>query len=66
MLKFRTNAKCSGCVAAIGKELNKIVDKDDWSIDLSTPDRVLVVLADVSAESVSERVAAAGFKAEIV
>ena len=27
-LKFKTNAKCGGCVAAIGAKLNKLVKED--------------------------------------
>ena len=37
-LKFKTNAKCGGCVAAIGAKLNKLVKEDAWSIDLKSPD----------------------------
>ncbi len=32
-LKFKTNAKCGGCVVAIGAKLNKLVKEDAWSID---------------------------------
>ena len=27
-MKFKTNAKCGGCVAAIGAKLNKLVKED--------------------------------------
>lgn len=37
-----------------------------WSIDLSSPDKLLTVKADVSAEKVVEAVRAAGFKAELL
>ena len=37
--KFKTTAKCGGCVAKIGETLDKVVARDQWSIDLSTPDR---------------------------
>ena len=40
-LKFKTNAKCGGCVAAIGAKLNKLVKEDAWSIDLKSPDKTL-------------------------
>ena len=35
-MKFKTNAKCGGCVSAIGNKLNEIMKADDWSIDLAT------------------------------
>ena len=53
-LKFKTNAKCGGCVAAIGAKLNKLVKEDAWSIDLKSPDKTLTILSAVSE---------AGFKA---
>ena len=31
-IKFKTNAKCGGCVAAIGAKLNTLMASDDWSI----------------------------------
>ena len=42
-LKFKTNAKCGGCVAAIGAKLNKLVKEDAWSIDLKSPDKTLTI-----------------------
>ena len=65
-MKFKTNAKCGGCVAAIGKELDKIMAPDEWSIDLSSAERILTVTADVDAGDVLQQVAAAGFKAEVI
>ncbi len=66
MMKFRTNAKCSGCVAAIGSKLEGLVDKNDWSVDLNSPDRVLTVNADVPAEAVIAAVKEAGLKAALL
>lgn len=63
-MKFKTNAKCGGCVAAIGAGLNKIMSPDEWSITLTDPAKTLEVKADVPAEKVIEAVKAAGFKAE--
>ena len=37
-LKFKTNAKCGGCVAAIGAKLNKLVKEDAWSIEKTKTD----------------------------
>lgn len=63
-MKFKTNAKCGGCVAAIGAKLNKVVKENEWSIDLKSPDKVLEVTADVPVDTVVAAVTEAGFKAE--
>lgn len=65
-MKFKTNAKCGGCVAAIGAKLNKIMAPDDWSITLTDPGKTLEVTADIPAEKVIEAVKEAGFKVEQV
>ena len=62
--KFKTTAKCGGCVAEIGEMLDKVVARDQWNIDLSTPDRVLTITSDLSDDRVIELVKEAGFKAE--
>ena len=46
-LKFKTNAKCGGCVAAIGAKLNK----------------TLTITTDLPAETILSAVSEAGFKA---
>ena len=57
-IKFKTNAKCGGCVAAIGAKLNT------WSIDLADPNKVLEVKVDLAPAIVIAAVKEAGFKAE--
>ena len=42
-MKFKTNAKCGGCVVAIGTKLNKLVKEDQWFIDLKSPEKILEV-----------------------
>ena len=61
-LKFKTNAKCGGCVAAIGAKLNKLVKEDAWSIDLKSPDKTLTITTDLP-ETILSAVSEAGFKA---
>ncbi|MGI6219509.1 MAG: heavy-metal-associated domain-containing protein [Bacteroidaceae bacterium] len=63
-MHFKTNAKCAGCVARIGEELDKHMAHEQWSIDLSTPERTLTVEGDCAAGDVVQWVSAAGFKAE--
>ncbi|CAK7082736.1 heavy-metal-associated domain-containing protein [Parabacteroides sp. APC149_11_2_Y6] len=63
-MKFKTNAKCGGCVAAIGLKLNKLMSSDQWSFDLSNPDRVLQVTAEIAPETVIAAVKEAGYQIE--
>lgn len=63
-MKFKTNAKCGGCVAAIGLKLNKLMSSDQWSFDLSNPDRVLLVTAEIAPETVIAAVKEAGYQIE--
>lgn len=62
--KFKTSAKCMGCVNAIAAKLNNVVSQGNWSIDLNSPDRVLTVKSDAPDEDIVKAVTEAGFKIE--
>ena len=62
--KFKTNAKCGGCVAKIGTQLSTILPVGQWSIDLDSPDKTLMIISDIDPEEVIRAVEKAGFKAE--
>jgi copper chaperone CopZ len=66
--KFKTNIKCSGCVAQVTPFLDSVAGKDNWQVDIQNPDKVLTVSADgqLSEGAVIEAVTKAGFKAEEV
>lgn len=66
VFKFRTNAKCDGCVTAIGVKLNRIVSPGDWSIDLKDPNKALTITTDLTPEDVRKAVEEAGFKATLI
>ena len=40
-MKFKTNAKCAGCSAAILKAMNAEFPNEEWTLDLTTADKVL-------------------------
>jgi len=63
---FKTNAKCGGCVAKIAEQLDRIVPSEAWSIDLTSPDKLLTVETDLSDEAIVRAVTEAGFRAEPV
>jgi copper chaperone len=64
--KFKTNIKCSVCVGKVTPFLDEAVGKDQWSVDLTSPDRTLTVDVDVQPNNVQEAVNKAGYKAESV
>lgn len=61
-MKFKTNVKCGGCVAAITPEMDKL--GTSWSVDLSHPDRIMTVAGDVPKEAVLSAMKTAGYQAE--
>lgn len=62
--RYRTSAKCNGCVSTIAGKLDEIMGREDWNIDLKSPDRVLTVKSDVAEEEIVSRVKGLGFKIE--
>lgn len=66
-LKFKTNIKCMGCIAAVTPALNNTVGNDNWAVDLVSPEKWLTVTAEtVDAEQVVAALQEAGYKAETV
>ena len=62
--KFKTNAKCRGCVDKIAESLDKILPREQWDIDLNSTDKMLYVTSDQSDAVIIKAVSDAGFKAE--
>ncbi|SEJ71372.1 copper chaperone [Dyadobacter koreensis] len=63
-LKFKTNIKCGGCIAAVTPFLTAENGIDKWEVDLQNPDRILSVETDKSAGEVAEVLKKAGYAAE--
>lgn len=63
-LKFKTNIKCGGCIAAVTPFLTGENGIDKWEVDLQNPERILSVETDKSAGEVAEVVKKAGYVAE--
>ena len=62
--KFRTNIKCSGCVAKVTPFLNDAVGENNWRVDYNDPSKILTVKENKNSEKVIKAVAEAGFQAE--
>lgn len=63
-LKFKTNIKCSGCIAKVTPHLNETVGEGKWEVDLNTPAKVLTIASETDAAKVKEAVEKAGYNAE--
>ncbi|HEU0109912.1 MAG TPA: heavy metal transport/detoxification protein [Flavisolibacter sp.] len=65
-LKFKTNIKCSGCIAQSTPYLNEAVGETNWEVDLQDPNKTLKVVTDdkVEPQIVIEALNKAGYKAE--
>ncbi len=56
-LRFKTNLKCNGCIAAVKSSLDSIAGLTKWEVDLTAPDRTLTVETD--SENVTEQIVSA-------
>ncbi len=66
-LRFKTNIKCMGCIAAVTPNLNQAEGVLNWEVDLQHPDKLLTVeVADAAdgAASVQKALQAAGYRSE--
>lgn len=63
-LKFKTNIKCTGCLATVTPVLNKELGEGNWEVDLQDPQRTLTVPADASETAVIASIKNVGFEAE--
>ncbi|MDN3581624.1 heavy-metal-associated domain-containing protein [Mucilaginibacter flavus] len=47
-LKFKTNIKCGGCIAAVTPSLNALKNVKHWEVDTNNPDKILTIDAESS------------------
>lgn len=64
-VQFKTNIKCSGCIATVTPGLNEVAGQDNWEVDLQSPDKVLTVSTDkADKKAIQQAIEKAGYKAE--
>ncbi len=63
-LKFKTNIKCGGCIATVTPFLNKTVGEGNWQADTTSPEKILTVNTDSTAEEVITALKEAGYEGE--
>lgn len=61
---FKTNIKCTGCVAKVTPFLNEAIGDKNWQVDYNNPQKILSVETDIQADEIIKVVERAGFKAE--
>jgi copper chaperone len=62
--KFKTNIKCSGCVAKVTPFLNEALGEANWEVDYNNPAKVMTVVGEKDKEKIIQAVERAGYKAE--
>jgi len=66
-VKFKTNIKCSGCIAGVTPALNEVAGDNNWEVNLQTADKILTVSTEKANEQqIKEAVERAGYKAEAI
>jgi copper chaperone CopZ len=64
-VQFKTNIKCSGCIAKVTPILNELAGIENWEVDIDKPEKILTVSANgLKEEEIKTAVEKAGFKAE--
>lgn len=64
--KFKTNIKCSGCVATVTPFLNEAIGEHQWQVDTNDPSKILTVDTEKDATKVIEALEKAGYKGEVL
>lgn len=63
--QFKTNIKCSGCIAAVTPVLNDMVGADNWNVDVTSPDKTLTISKEnLDKSEIRNAIEKAGYKAE--
>ncbi|NCT93311.1 MAG: heavy metal transport/detoxification protein [Chitinophagaceae bacterium] len=67
-LQFKTNIKCSGCIAKSTPFLDKAVGNGNWNVDVQNPSKILTITSQhtVKREDVIKAVQEAGYTAEAI
>ncbi|MBD3750036.1 MAG: heavy metal translocating P-type ATPase [Sphingobacteriales bacterium] len=64
-LKFNTNLKCSGCVAAIQPKMDQLANVTKWDVDLTQPVKVLTVEGEnLNEQEIVDAIKSAGYTAD--
>jgi copper chaperone len=66
-LRFKTNIKCSGCVANTTPYLNEVAGDGNWNVDVEDPSKILTVITSKEKQNeITKAVEKAGYRAEVI
>lgn len=65
-LTFKTNIKCSACVAKVTSALNESAGENKWTVDLTDPARTLTIQESMEPQKIVEALKKVGYNAERV
>jgi copper chaperone len=63
-LKFKTNIKCAGCIAAVSPSMNEKIGEGLWQVDLQDPNKILTVSTEKTEDEIILTLEKVGYKAE--
>lgn len=63
-IKFKTNIKCTGCLAQVSPSLNETAGENAWEVDLGSAEKILSVSGDHTENEIIAAVKKAGYTAE--
>ena len=65
-MKFKTNIKCGGCIAAVTPYLDKTAGTNNWQVDTVSPEKILTINPNngLNESAVVTALQQAGYKAE--
>jgi len=67
ILKFKTNVSCGGCIAKVTPYLDEAKNVSKWSVDTTTPMKILTIEADgIAPDEIVQLMNTAGYKAELI
>jgi copper chaperone len=61
--EFKTTIKCGGCVATVTPVLNNLAGEHNWSVDLQSADKTLVVTSEHPADEITRALRGVGYEA---
>ena len=66
-LKFKSNIKCSGCIATVTPFLNNKKEILKWEVDLASPDKIMSIETEnLDSDDMIDIMKTAGYKAELI
>ncbi len=66
-IKFKTNVNCNHCINKVTPVLNEEKTISEWSVDLSSDDKILTVKGEsIDSNTVVKLLSGAGYIAEII